>query len=46
MLKLIRNQNYMACVVAALVFVVTNDANHLRDSINYGMQAVLDAKNI
>ena len=46
MLKLIRNQNHLSCVVTALVYIVTADANHLRDSINCGLQAVLDAKNI
>ncbi|WP_172606637.1 hypothetical protein [Pantoea coffeiphila] len=45
MLKLISNQNYIACVIAVLAFVMTADKNFLRDSINYGLQAVLDAKN-
>ncbi|BEM13398.1 hypothetical protein ACSJM2_04545 [Serratia marcescens] len=41
---LLTNQNYLACVVAALLFIVTDDASHLHDSINYGLQAVFDAK--
>jgi hypothetical protein len=41
---LLTNQNYMACVVAALLFIVTADNIHLRDSISYGLQAVFDAK--
>ncbi|VUS24799.1 hypothetical protein SB6417_00045 [Klebsiella pasteurii] len=45
MQRLITNQNYFFCVVAAVVFVATADTSHLRDSINYGLQAVLDAKN-
>ncbi|HAX9726176.1 TPA: hypothetical protein JS159_004244 [Serratia marcescens] len=41
---LLTNQNYLSCVVAALLFIVTDDACHLHDSINYGLQAVFDAK--
>ncbi|WP_439070264.1 hypothetical protein ACSJL3_002400 [Serratia nevei] len=41
---LLTNQNYLACLVAALLFIVTADTNHLRDSINYGLQAVFDAE--
>ncbi|WP_262214955.1 hypothetical protein [Serratia liquefaciens] len=41
---LLTNQNYLACVASALVFMITADASHLRDSFNYGLQAVLAAK--
>jgi len=41
---LLTNQNYLACLVAALLFIVMADTNHLRDSINYGLQAVFDAE--
>ncbi|CAI1531927.1 Uncharacterised protein [Serratia grimesii] len=41
---LLINQNYLACVAAALVFMVTADASHLRDSLNYGLQAVFEGK--
>ncbi|WP_158524169.1 hypothetical protein [Serratia marcescens] len=41
---LLTNQNYLACVVAALLFIVTADNIHLRDSISHGLQAVFDAK--
>ncbi|MBQ4773458.1 hypothetical protein F9U44_18310 [Pectobacterium versatile] len=44
MKSLITNQNYIACIIAAAVFIATSDANHLRDSINYGLQAVVAAK--
>lgn len=41
---LLTNQNYIACVIAAVVFIATSEPSHLRDSINYGLQAVLAAK--
>ncbi len=41
---LLTNQNYLACVVAALLFIVTDDASLLRGSLNYGFQAVINAK--
>ncbi|MEL4885726.1 hypothetical protein N6P31_01350 [Pectobacterium betavasculorum] len=44
MKSLLTNQNYIACVIAAVVFIATSDASYLRDSINYGLQAVLAAK--
>lgn len=44
MCNLMKNNNFIMCVLAVVIFVATRDAAHLRESIQYGLQAVLDAK--
>lgn len=44
LLSLVTNQCFLACVVSTMVFVATGEQNHLKNSIDYGLQAVLEAK--
>ncbi|MGP1216166.1 hypothetical protein [Serratia sp. CY34543] len=44
LLALVTNQYFLACVAATMVFVATGEQSHLKNSIDYGLQAVLEAK--
>lgn len=44
LLALVTNQYFLACVAATMLFVATGEQSHLKNSIDYGLQAVLEAK--
>ncbi|CUW11820.1 Uncharacterised protein [Serratia grimesii] len=45
LLALVTNQYFLACVAATKVFVATGDQSYFKNSIDYGLQAVFEAKN-
>lgn len=44
LLALVTNQYFLASVASTMVFVATGEQNHLKNSIDYGLQAVIEAK--
>lgn len=44
MINPLTNQNYIACISAVGVFITTADDQHIQNTINNGLQAVLESE--